>query len=346
MSDENLYEILGLDKNATEKDIKTAYKKLALKYHPDKCAATTPEEKDANEAEFKKMSRAYDVLSDPEKRLQYDTTGVVGGGSGVGGGGGGMGDLFNFFNTMHHTTTHGGGGINNAANITVTVELTLEEVYTGTVKMIKYNKNIFCETCSGKGHANTPDAVSSCAPCNGTGFFEQTINMGFMTQMIKSHCHNCRGRGVIISQVCETCKGGLFVMKQFDLKLKFAKGTQHKETVVLPQRGHTVGVNMYTDLIVTARVKSHPVFTRLNPHDLSMTMDISLLEALTGFSRTFKHLDGEEVKLESESIVNPETRMVMNDKGINGGTLFIKFHIIFPTDLAVFMKEMNTLKAM
>lgn len=340
MSDENLYEILGLDKNATDKEIKTAYKKLALKYHPDKCAATTQEEKDANEAEFKKISSAYDVLSDPEKRLQYDTTGVVGG---VSGGGGGMGDLFNFFNTMHHTA---GGGTSNSCgvNISVTVELSLEEVYTGTVKMIKYNKSIFCETCSGKGHANTPDSVASCSPCNGTGFFEQTINMGFMTQMIKSHCHNCRGRGVVITQVCETCKGGLFVTKQFDLKLKFAKGTQHKESVVLRQRGHTVGVNMYTDLVVTARVKSHPVFTRINQHDLSMTMDISLVDALTGFVREFKHLDGEELKVESESIVSPESRIVMKDKGINGGALFIKFHILFPTDLGVFMNEMNTLK--
>ena len=324
MSGENLYEILGLDKNASEKEIKTAFKKLALKYHPDKCK--TPDEKESNEAEFKKISAAYDTLSNPEKRSQYDMGGVGSVGCGN------ANQFFNFFNV-----------VNQSSNVMVTVQLTLEEVYTGIIKTIKYNKNVFCDTCCGKGHSNLPDSVATCQHCNGSGYFEQVLNMGFMTQVIKSHCPHCHGRGIFIIKVCETCRGNLYVSKDVSVKLKFAKGTLDGESVVLKQRGNTVGHNMHTDLIVTTQIKPHPVFTRVNQSDLLMTMDISLVEALCGFEKQFKHLDDEELTVKSESIVNPNSKLTMHNKGIKNGSLVIKFNIKFPTELTTFMKDITTL---
>lgn len=320
MSEENFYEILGVDKNASEKDIKTAFKKLALKYHPDKCI--TPDEKDYNDTEFKKISGAYDVLSNVDKRAQYDMKMN----------GGGVNHFFNFFNV-----------VNQSSNIMMTVQLTLEEVYTGVIKTIKYNKNVFCDTCNGKGHSNSPNSVATCQHCNGSGYFEQVLNMGFMTQVVKSHCHNCQGRGIFVIKVCEMCRGNLYITKDVSIKLKFAKGTLDGESIILKQRGNTVGHNMHTDLIVTTQVKSHPIFTRINQTDLSITMDISLVEALCGFEKQFKHLDDEELTVKSESVVNPHSKLTMHNKGIKNGSLVIKFNIKFPTELTTFMKDISSL---
>lgn len=324
MENENFYEILGIDKKASEKDIKTAFKKLALKYHPDKCK--TPEEKERNEIEFKKISAAYDVLSDSNKRLEYDM----------------RGDNSNCFNFQNLFNTF--NMFSPLSHINITVEITMEEVYTGTIKTINYNKNILCNTCDGKGHSNLPDSIIKCVYCNGTGYYEQVINMGFMTQIIKGQCGHCQGRGATIAKPCETCNGKLYIQKQTDIKLKIPVGIVDNKTVILKEKGNMIGPNSYTDLIILTKVKPHNVFTRIGEKDLSTILSITLEEALCGFTKNIKHLDGNEIEIKTESIVNPESSIAIDKKGINNGSLYIKFNIIFPTDFASFLKNITELK--
>lgn len=321
----NYYEILNVNKNASLSEIKAAYKKLALKHHPDKCK---PEEREANENEFKKINLAYETLSDDSKRKDYDLQQSLGGMSmnGMGSMGG-----FNFFNFFEQNE--------QMYNINLTVNLTLYEVYTGIVKSVNYSKTVACDTCSCKGYLNQED-VNTCTSCNGTGFIDQIIQMGFLRQILKNQCNNCHGKGTIILKPCQSCKGNKTILKDVSVNLKFPKGIKNGDSINLNQKGnYYVGSNYTTDLIITAHIEPHPIYTRVN-NDLIMTLNITLVEALKGFTKTVKFIDDTDLEIVSTSILNPSSVMTIPNKGIKSGSLIIKFNIEFPTDLQEFKTQL------
>jgi DnaJ-class molecular chaperone len=316
----NFYEILQVDKTASASEIKSSYKKLALKYHPDKCK---PEEREQNEIEFKKITNAYETLSDEQKRREYDLQQ--------------SGDFFpgfgNFFNIFEQQE--------QMYNITVHISLTMEEVYTGVVKNVAYSKHEKCVDCNCKGYIN-PQDMTSCSLCNGTGFQDQIIQMGFMRQILKSQCNNCKGKGSIITKPCSTCTGHKYVSKEASVNLKFPRGIKNGDSVTLKNKGNYYSQTNYTtDLIVIAQILPHELYIRESQQDLSTVLHITLSEALKGFSKTIKFLDNSNLDIVSDSIVNPSSVITIPNKGIKNGMLFVRFNIEFPKDLSTFLSEIN-----
>lgn len=218
MSKRDYYEILGVAKNATEAEIKKAYRQMALKYHPDK----NPGDKEAEE-KFKEAAEAYEVLSNPEKKGRYDQFGHSGmGGAGRSGGGHGMnmddifsqfGDIFGGGNPFESFFGGGGGGrggrrtVNRGSNLRIKVKLTLEEIAKGTEKKIKVNKMVGCQTCGGSGAQAGQGAFSTCGMCKGSGQVRRVTN-SFLGQMQTiTTCPQCHGEGQTITSKCKSCTG-------------------------------------------------------------------------------------------------------------------------------------------
>ncbi len=307
MSD--FYEILNINKNASESEIKAAYKKLALKYHPDKCK---PEEREENEIKFKKIKHAYESLTNKVDGFQP----------------GFQSNFFQMFEQQQH----------QVFNITVYVPLTFKEVYTGVIKNVVYNKTEKCVTCDSKGYINHED-INSCSYCNGTGYIDQIIDMGFIRQIMKNNCNHCKGQGTMILKPCAGCNGNKIITKEIDIKIKFSRGIKNGDSIVLKNKGNYYN-NCITDLIVIAQVLPHDSYTRINNNDLFITLDISLTDALKGFKKTIKFIDDSEFEFQSTSILNPSSIVKVPDKGIvKKGELVVKFNIKFPTNLQDFINE-------
>jgi molecular chaperone DnaJ len=220
MSKRDYYDILGVSKNAPADEIKKAYRKLAIKFHPDK----NPDDK-AAEDKFKEAAEAYEVLSNPEKKQRYDQFGHAGsqGGYGGGYGGGGMnmddifsqfGDIFGGGGGSPFDSFFGGGGqssrggrrVQRGTNLRIKVKLTLEEIANGVEKKIKVNKQIICDTCDGSG-AKDKNSFSTCKTCGGSGAVRRVTNTILGQMQTTSTCPTCNGEGSTISAKCNTCHG-------------------------------------------------------------------------------------------------------------------------------------------
>lgn len=322
------YEILGVDQNASDKDIKAAYRKLALKLHPDKCPS---DKKDEYEAEFKKVSVAYDVLSNPKKRQDYDLQ-LQGGPSlqdmfkGGGGGGNPFENIFNFFQGTRDVPT-------------VVVNLTLEDVVNGVVKSVKYMRIEFCNTCLGKGYESESD-VAKCNQCNGTGQVDRVLNMGFFQQVFREMCHNCQATGKMILKPCRVCHGKLTFEKEATVKIKISPGVKHNDSIVLKNKGNQIAQDMYTDLNIVVKVAKHKVYERISDKDLKTQVTISLSDALCGFEKELQFLDGTSFTVSSKEIVNPETVTIIENKGVyKNGKLHVMYNIEFPKELGTFLND-------
>ncbi len=231
MSKRDFYEILDVSKDASEAEIKKAYRKQALKYHPDK----NPDDKEAEER-FKEAAEAYEVLSNPEKKNRYDQFGHagVGGASGGGGFGGGMSmdDIFSNFGDIFGSAFGGGFGgfggsrrqrVNKGSNLRVKVKLTLEEIANGVEKKIKVNKYVGCNSCGGSG-AEGRSGHSTCPTCGGSGQVTRVVN-SFLGQMqTTSTCPTCSGEGKIIKEKCNSCGGHGIVKGEEVITLKLPAG--------------------------------------------------------------------------------------------------------------------------
>ncbi len=208
MAKRDYYEVLGVYRNASQEEIKKAYRKLALKYHPDQ----NPGNKEAEE-KFKEITEAYSVLSDEEKRAAYDRYGHEGL-NGFQGGGADFSDIFSQFSDIFGSgfeSFFGGSSTNRkrgqrGSDVKITVKLTLEEIATGCEKKVKYKKLVECDACHGKG-TNNPDGIKICPTCNGTGEIRKRVGGGFFQQIVVSTCPTCGGSGKIITDPCKKCKG-------------------------------------------------------------------------------------------------------------------------------------------
>lgn len=289
----DLYQVLGVDKNADEETIKKAYRKLALKYHPDRYATATDAEKKDAEAKFKEINHAYEVLSDKTKRSNYDTYGDengpqfggAGGGSGFSGfsGAGGFDDILNSF-------FGGFGGRNRGVNpnapvdgedITVRLNLTFEEAYFGVERQINVVRDEECADCHGSG-ARDASSVHTCPYCNGTGYVTQRQQTLFGVQTVRTVCSNCGGKGKVVGDKCRTCKGNGYVRRNATVKVKIPAGVDTGVNITVRNEGNA-GRNggMKGNLVLVVYVAENPRYKRMG-YDLYTTLPIGFYSAAVG----------------------------------------------------------------
>lgn len=283
------YEVLGVDKNAGDNEIKKAYRKMAMKYHPD----TNPGNKEAEE-KFKEVNEAYSILSDPEKKSRYDQYGFAGtdpnfGAGGFGGGFGGFGDvdLGDIFGSFFGGGFGGGGRSSNrnaprrGSDIEERVMLTFEEAAFGVKKQIKTYVIEKCDDCGGSGAKNASDK-QKCTQCNGTGEVKNVQRTPLGQFVNVTACNKCGGTGSIITNPCSKCRGKGMVKRAKTLDVDIPAGINHGQTVILRGAGnHGANGGPAGDLLVTVAIIRHDIFVR-DGYDVHLTVPITFVQAALG----------------------------------------------------------------
>jgi molecular chaperone DnaJ len=343
------YEVLEVPKTATADEIKKAYRKQAIKYHPDK----NPGDKVAEE-KFKEAAEAYEVLSDPQKRQRYDQFGHagMGGASGFSGGGMSMDDIFSHFGDIFGGGSFGsffGGGfggsrrggpqtrVNKGTNLRVKVKLTLSEVANGVTKKIKVNKYVACDKCNGTG-AFDSNSYSNCSTCHGSGVVTRITNtiLGQMQQ--SSVCPNCGGDGRIITRRCTSCGGEGIVQKEDIVTLNIPAGVADGMQLSVSGKGNAArhgGIN--GDLLVVIQEEEHPELIR-DGNDLIYSLFLSMPDAILGTTAEIPTVDG-KVKIKIDPGTQSGKILRLRGKGIpelNGygrGDLLVNIQVWTPQNV-------------
>lgn len=316
MSKRDFYEILGVGRDASDEEIKKAYRKLAMKYHPDR----NPDNKEA-EDQFKEVKEAYEILSDAQKRAAYNQYGHAGVDpqAGMGGGGqgfGGFGDAFGgIFDEIFGGRAGGGGGRSNVyrgADLRYNLEITLEQAAHGTETQIRIPTMEACEPCKGTG-AKPGTQPKTCPTCHGHG--QVRLQQGFFS--IQQTCHKCHGTGKVIADPCGSCHGQGRLKKQKTLSVKIPAGVDEGDRIRLAGEGeHGVNGGPAGDLYVQIHLKKHAVFTR-DGNDLHCEMPISFTTAALGGEIEIPTLDGAaSIKIPSETQTGRIFRL--RGKGVKG----------------------------
>ena len=312
-----LYDLLGLKQEASDDEIKKAFKQLALKHHPDRGG-------DADK--FKEIAQAYEVLSDPEKRRVYDTFGEEGL---DGRNSSGASDPHDIFSQMF--------GGNRGARVMKTpdalhrIELSLEDMFNGINKSIRFSRDVICKTCNGQGASKT----DTCRRCGGSGTVLTRQNIGFMVSM-QSTCPDCSGQGFRVPPGCQckACIGNGRVTEKEVFDIRIPKGCENRQRFVFPGKADEMPGHMPGDVIIEVVQKPHERFVRIG-QDLYLKQKVSLADALSGVKFVHTHLDGKVATISgSDEIVKPGTIWKVPGFGITpGGSLFVRFEIEFPDSL-------------
>lgn len=356
---EDYYSLLGVSKGATEAEIKQAYRKLAMKHHPDR----NPGDKAAEE-QFRKINSAYEVLSDPKKRQLYDHYGEAGvsgaGGNPFGGGGpfgaggpfgGGagvdvgdvFGDLFeSFFGGQPGAAGAGAGrGRRRGADLKVQVEVTLEEAYTGAQMPLRFDRNASCRACRGSG-AKAGAQPKRCAQCRGSGRVQFTQGFFSMSQT----CPQCGGEGQTIDQPCKDCRGAGRVRESARLTVKVPAGIYDDATLRISGEGEAgVRGTPAGDLYVHVKVQNDPRFER-QEDDLVAERSLDIAEAALGTTLELQTISGEATRIKIPAGVQHGAMFRVRDKGMpklhgrGHGDLIVRVKIAVPKDLTGRQREL------
>ena len=348
----NYYDILGVDKNASADEIKSAYRRLAKKYHPDVYATASDKEKAEAEAKFKEIQYAYDVLSDPQKKAAFDQygseDGPTMGGAGFnpfGGGAGGFGGFGDIFSDIFNTFTGGAGGRANATSARggddIEVELTLDfkEACFGDKKEVTYTRVEKCSVCGGTG-AKDKDSVKVCTKCGGRGrvVVQQRTMLGVMqTERV---CDMCGGTGKIIMDPCPECKGKGRVRKKRTVSINIPAGVDNGQMLNVRNEGNA-GYNggPNGNLIVVFRIKPHPLFTRRG-NDLMFDMPVTVTQAIFGDVVEIPTLD-KPTRVEIPAGIKNGTVIKVKGKGVKDlrrnvyGDIVITVKVDIPRNIGV-----------
>ena len=345
MSKQDYYETLGVTKSSSEQEIKKAFRRLAMKYHPDR----NPNDK-AAEKKFKSINEAYGILSDPEKKAAYDqfghagVEGAAGGGAGAGGFGGFdfSGDIFG---KIFEEFVGGGGGNpfqqqqQRGHDLSYNMKITLEEAIQGCRKEIQFRALSICPDCDGKG-AKNPSDVSICQHCNGHG--QVRIQQGFLS--IQQTCPICHGQGKIVKNPCTTCHGKKRIEKMRKISVNIPAGIDDNNRIRLSGEGEASANGPAGDLYVEVQVLPHAIFKR-NGNDLHCETPIQFTEAALGAEITVPTIDGKiSIKIPEETQTGATFRI--RGKGVKGlrssqpGDLICRVNIETPIKLDKDQKEL------
>ena len=320
------YEVLGVEKNASAEEIKKAYRKKAIQYHPDK----NPGDKEAEE-KFKEAAEAYDVLSDPQKRQRYDQFGHsgVGGAGGMGGGFSSMEDIFSQFGDLfeswgmgsmggHFSSFFGGGGgrqrVRRGSDLRVKVRLTLEEINTGVEKKIKVRKLVPCTACNGTGSADGREG-DTCPTCKGTGHVIRTQRGIFGMMQVQEECPTCHGEGKVIRNKCTKCGGEGVVRDEEIVTIKIPAGVSGGMQIPIQGKGNAAphgGVP--GDLLVLVEEEEHKDLVR-EGNDLVYNLLLDMPTAVLGGQVKIPTLTG-DVKITITPGTQPGKVLRMRGKGL------------------------------
>ncbi|CDP15561.1 unnamed protein product [Coffea canephora] len=332
------YEILGVSKNASPEDLKKAYKKAAIKNHPDK--GGDPEK-------FKELAHAYEVLSDPEKREIYDQYGEDALKEGMGGGGG-MHDPFDIFQTFFNGDPFNRGSSRGrrqrrGEDVVHPLKVSLEDLYSGTTKKLSLSRNVICTKCSGKGSKS--GASTKCSGCQGTGMKVTIRQLGpGMIQQMQHPCNECKGTGETINDKdrCPLCKGEKVVPEKKVLEVHVEKGMQNGQKITFPGEADEAPDTATGDIVFVVQQKEHPKLKRKHD-DIFVEHTLSLTEALCGFQFILTHLDGRQLLIKSKpgEVIKPDQFKAIDDEGMPmyqrpfmRGKMYIHFTVEFPDSLS------------
>ena len=345
MGKRDYYEVLGVSKEATKEEIKKAYRKQALKFHPDK----NPGDKKSEE-NFKEAAEAYEVLSNDEKKSRYDRyghAGVGGAANGYGGQGMTVEDIFSSFGDIFGDAFGGFGGfgggtrrgkrVSKGTNLRVKVKLTLHEIATGTEKKIKVTKYDTCDTCNGTGAADA-SSMSTCSTCHGSGHVTRVTNTMLGQMQTTAVCPTCGGEGKTITKKCTTCYGEGIVQKEEVIKINIPAGVAKGMQMTVGGKGNAPrrgGIN--GDLLVVFDEEEHADLIR-EGNDLIYNLFISIPDAIVGTHVEVPTVEN-NVKIKIEPGTQPGKILRLRGKGlpeVNGygrGDLLVNVNVWIPRNM-------------
>lgn len=348
MAKRDFYEILGVNKGATVEEIKKAYRKKAIQYHPDK----NPGDPQAEE-NFKEAAEAYDILGDANKRGRYDqyghagVGGASGGGGGFGGGGMSMDDIFSQFGDMFggHFGGFGGGGggqrggrrVNRGSDLRVKVKLTLHEVANGVEKKIKVKKFVSCGKCGGDG-AEDSRSKTTCSTCNGSGIVMRIANTILGQMQTQATCPTCNGEGKIITHKCKACSGEGIVKEDEVITINIPAGVAEGMQLSMSGKGNAArrgGIN--GDLLILVEEEQHPELIR-DENDLLYNLLLTIPMAAMGGTVEVPTIDG-KVKVKIDPGTQPGKVLRLRNKGLPSvnsygtGDLLVNVSVYIPQKL-------------
>ncbi len=352
MAKRDYYEVLGVDKNASEDDIKKAYRKIAIKYHPDR----NPGNKEAEE-KFKEAAEAYDVLHDPQKRQQYDQFGFdgpqgMGGFGGFSSGGFSMDDIFSMFGDVfggrggfsgfggfgggqRQTTQHRG------SDLRLKVRLTLQEVSTGVTKKFKVKKDVICDHCHGSG-AEKGSSSETCATCHGSGVVTRTTQSLFGVMQSQSVCPTCGGEGKVIKNKCKYCGGTGIVKGEEVVEIKIPAGVASGMVVNVPGKGNAgIHNGVAGNIQVLIDEEENDTFIR-DGQDVIYNLLLDFPTASLGGNVEIPTIEGTKVRIKIEPGTQPGKTLRLRGKGLPAvqgygsgrGDLVVNISVFVPKSLS------------
>lgn len=345
MAKRDYYEVLGVSKSASDDELKKAYRKIALKYHPDR----NPGDQSAEES-FKEATEAYEVLSNSEKRSRYDRFGHAGVGQGTEGmdpfssfsGSGGLGDVFDdIFGQFFGGTSRGGRSrTQRGSDLQYNLEISFEQAAFGHTLEIDVPRLETCGQCGGLGARSSKD-IEMCGVCQGSG--QQRVQQGFFS--VATTCNRCRGEGKIIRQPCPTCQGSTRVKKTKQLRVNIPAGVDNGSRIKLTGEGEQ-GPNggLSGDLYVMLQVQDHPIFERVD-NDICCEVPISFSQVALGTEIEVPTLEGAaRLKIPAGSQTNKVFRLrnkgIAHLRGNKRGDLHVRIIVETPTNLNARQREL------
>ncbi len=371
MAKRDYYEVLGVGKQATDQEIKSAYRKIAIKYHPDRQTDKSDAEKKEAEEKFKEAAEAYAVLSDKTKRRQYDQFGFNGPNMGAGGFGGGfsgfssMDDIFSAFGDIFGG--HGGFGdafgfgqsqrsrqgrrVYKGADLRIKVRLTLEEIHSGVTKKLKVKKDVRCPNCNGSGSADG-GATESCKACGGSGVVYRTQQSMFGMMQTQSECPTCRGEGSVIRNKCRSCGGTGVVKGEEVIEVNIPAGVGDGMVVTAQGKGNAGprgGIS--GDIQIYIEEAPHPTFIR-DGQDLIYNLLLDFPTATLGGQVEIPVIEGKKVMIKIEPGTQPGKTLRLRGKGLPAvrgygsgtGDLLVNISVFVPKTLT--REERNAVESL